>query len=568
MPEAKQQCRPDGEHLRLSYQRRRERRGQASIRWRREAGSRGGNVGDGMVDVEAADPQDPNWRALERAVIAHYEAAGYRVTPNVDLEGHQLDLLAQKVIDVGVVVSVMVEVKYREKGVVGVTEVGKFLVTARDLIGQGKVTHATMVTNRDYSQKARGKVTNPSPFKLITFEQLEQDMFQYSGSLTAMIGDYERNPIGYVALAGRPPREGKVCPDVVAHALDWAKRGEPLLVLSGDFGAGKTTCMERIRYEQAQRRLRVASARYPVLLRLRKLRQYDDLWSFIHAGLRNEQMLDPSRAAFEAQLQAGRLLILLDGFDEIQAGANAMQRGQFLSQLAPLLLSASPCILSTRPTYFESFDIFVGAFQGAVAPKLRLDATDEDIDLAAMAKYLGLSYAPALSASQLGNILELQRLSPEAVLAYFELHAPTLRAATGRSPQELKALFDQIYHLDDLMERPLLLKMVLATLLEGKVKLTGQDAAIGPSKLYRAYTQLSAGRDHGRPAERLSPPQRLAACRLLAMRMGVARRLGADASGHRAGADHAGRPVRVHRARLGRPRLWQWRRFPGERCPE
>src|SRR5262249_15052504 len=155
---------------------------------------------------------------------------------------------------------------------------------------------------------------------------------------------------------------------------------EPLVIISGDLGSGKTTILRRIFYEQADRRLSNPLARFPVFVRLGRLLRYSTLWEFLSSTLKEEQYISPPREVFERQLHEGRLVLLLDGFDEIHTGATADDRANYLYRLAPLLTSASPCIISTRPTYFESLSEMVGLFVGMQVNSPSLERISERPD--------------------------------------------------------------------------------------------------------------------------------------------------------------------------------------------
>src|SRR5262249_4315817 len=151
--------------------------------------------------------------------------------------------------------------------------------------------------------------------------------------------------------------------DVVEHCQKWINSGQRLLILAGDFGTGKTTILKRIQYDLARQIIEDQPKHCPIYMELRNLRHHDSLWSFIEASLRDQNFTIPPQRMFYDQINMGRCVFLLDGFDEIHTGATARDRAEYLKRLAPLLVSSSPCIVSTRPTYFESFYEMMTAFK-------------------------------------------------------------------------------------------------------------------------------------------------------------------------------------------------------------
>ena len=222
---------------------------------------------------------------------------------------------------------------------------------------------------------ASGSVFDYPSIGLLHVRDLEKDLFYDSEATLKVCIDYEASTIyrEYVPLSGILRASNKKVTDVVSFVGSWANKNNTLLVLTGDFGSGKTTIMERVRYEFSKGRVQGDDNLIPILLRLRTLRHYPDLWNFISANLVRNHYIEPPEQTFNSQLSAGRLLILLDGFDEVYTGANARERGFFLAKLSPLLSSPSPCVLSTRPTYFESFNQMVDSFEGSIGKMPTLD---------------------------------------------------------------------------------------------------------------------------------------------------------------------------------------------------
>ena len=69
------------------------------------------------------------------------------------------------------------------------------------------------------------------------------------------------------------------------------------------------------------------------------------------------------------------------------------------------------------------------------------------------------------------------------------------------------------------MRRPLLLHMVVATIIAGRVDLSNKDITLGPSTLYDLYTQISVKRDLSKAPKTqfLSEAARLRACRFISL---------------------------------------------------
>ena len=87
-------------------------------------------------------------------------------------------------------------------------------------------------------------------------------------------------------------------------------------IITGEAGLGKTTCLRMLAFEETEKSPEDPEARVPVYLQARKLRKGAELLSLASRELTR----DPSfrdDTDFTALCESGRLLILLDGLDEI-----------------------------------------------------------------------------------------------------------------------------------------------------------------------------------------------------------------------------------------------------------
>ena len=467
--------------------------------------------------------------AFEGRVAAYYEALGFKIDRNVQLGQHQIDLLVTKYVPGASVLSYIVEAKFRTKGAVGIQEMTDFVNVARDLVAEGEVSGGVMVTNTSFSKNASGKALKSKTVKFLTITQLETELFATSDSLLRTCADYERLRIKdeYIPLSGvKRPDPAVTIPDVVAFLKQWSASHDDLITLSGDFGSGKTTVMDRLFYELAKDRIEKSKGRYPIQLRLRSLLSYTTVWSFISNSLRDNQYINPDKSTFEAMLTAGGLVFLLDGFDEIHTGATSAERALYLKRLLPVLSSPCPCILSTRPTYFLNFKEMNSIFQRLLEPKASFERLGAPpVDLEWLLGRLNITNAENLSERSLASAIHLSALSEADILAYLANFKDGIKKATGGDERQLLTFLHKIYDISDLLRRPLLLNMIVVTIVEGKLDITRTKSTIGPSTLYDLYTQMCAKRDASKRggvrslAPVLTPAERLAGCRALAMAM-------------------------------------------------
>jgi WD40 repeat protein len=148
------------------------------------------------------------------------------------------------------------------------------------------------------------------------------------------------------------------------------------LALSGEFGAGKTWVLHQLALRLiAQYRHAVETGeprpRIPIVIPLRdytRPSQYNKDVNSLLANFNWDHGLNTTKSAFEYLNRAGRLLLLLDGFDEMSAQMDKDQDSQNIKKILHIVEPNSKMILTCRKEYFEDcrheVDILIGgAFQ-------------------------------------------------------------------------------------------------------------------------------------------------------------------------------------------------------------
>jgi uncharacterized protein YjbI with pentapeptide repeats len=457
--------------------------------------------------------------AFELRVVRYYEALGYSISRDHLILGHQVDIMARKYVGGIGHVSIMVEAKVRGKPL-GVNDVRNFKGAAEDLLNARIINSAILITDAKITREA--KLSFPTDIiRAVHIDALEKDLFNSSESLLRVSRDYQTNRIfqQYYPLAGRI--ETNEVDDISEHCLQWARTHSSMLVLVGDFGSGKTTIVDRAFYEAAQNKLKDDKAPFPVMLRLRSLRQHDGLWSFVEAALRDHQYITPPRTIWEAELTEGRLIVFLDGFDEIFTGATVEDRARYLAILSPIIRSPSACILTSRPTFFDSIAEVYKLARNHLDDQPTLKRLPKSgIDRAKLEEVLsGGTIAPLRQPSG-ANIVTISQLDPATILQAIKVQADEIRTLLNMTVDDFYGLLCEIYDLEDLMRRPLLLDMILKTTIKGAIDIRGTEK-VGAATLYDIYTQMAAQRDEGKGelGQYLKLEQRLDACRAMAQRM-------------------------------------------------
>lgn len=137
-----------------------------------------------------------------------------------------------------------------------------------------------------------------------------------------------------------------------------------LLIVVGEYGTGKTTLMKYLTYHLGQQRIGEGAAtapiqdiqgRLPVFMPLNKFET--ELPTFVGKVCEEVGIEDINFSRFKELARDGKLLIILDGFDEMTQYINPTKQRSNFGQVRRQLLEGMPnskVILTTRSEYFKS----------------------------------------------------------------------------------------------------------------------------------------------------------------------------------------------------------------------
>jgi len=195
--------------------------------------------------------------------------------------------------------------------------------------------------------------------------------------------------------------------DIEVYIDRWLKaRGKIHISVLGAFGAGKTWFCRHYAYKQLARYLQDPSAeRFPLLINLRTFAKSTNAKQLINDALLEQYKLPFVGSAynvFQNLNSAGKILLILDGFDEMAQLVDYQTVVDNFWELATLVGDSSKIILTSRTEYFrwakESEKILGGGEVGRRAIQLRPPRFD-------------VLYVESLNASQIEEII-IRRQGP------------------------------------------------------------------------------------------------------------------------------------------------------------
>lgn len=455
----------------------------------------------------SADHTQSEGRAFEEYVAQLYESLGFVVNANTVVAGQQVDIIASKINPGQGLDRLLIECKYKTTGSVANQDVFDFMNFFELARQTAKATKAVMVTNTSFS--AHAKSAAEGRVVLLTQDDLESELFALKHVYLQIVNEYEQESIfaEYVTIDGIEKGTEHVHRNVEQALSEMIRDpNSPVMFFSilGDYGAGKTTILHRLRYRFAKLFLGRRTTLKPVLFELKDYSKYLDLSVFLANSLKSQFSREIPLSLFWAELSRHGFLVLLDGFDEMSPQVDSAKRLSHFLDLSPLLAGGSPSVLTCRPAYFVTNDEYEHAVtaiknaQEKVAtfskPWTRTEAqAQEGVDQ--LYTSLHRKYVDKRSALPPAKLktqsVELSGFSEKQIDQYLAIFDSEFRAKCWCGAVEVKGALLAIYDLRDLMSKPILLSMMKDTVLMSGPSFFDNTNLRNPATLYETYTDLN-----------------------------------------------------------------------------
>jgi hypothetical protein len=133
------------------------------------------------------------------------------------------------------------------------------------------------------------------------------------------------------------------------------------LIITGEYGTGKTALTKVIQYRWLRDHKLDPSLPLPFRLELRNFTRQFDARGLLHNFLDNHRLSHISIDFVQSLIKSGRIILLLDGYDEMAQYLNSRERRACLEALAELSSGGARGLITSRPNYFtetEELQVF------------------------------------------------------------------------------------------------------------------------------------------------------------------------------------------------------------------
>ncbi len=425
---------------------------------------------------------------LERKVARLFELQGYNVKTNVEIDGQEYDVWAEKT-DGFVDNLVVVECKDLKAGA-GKPELRELDAKLTYLRRARPLAAGMLVSVHGFKTQAH-KQAETFGIQLKTFDQLMRALVDFKPNLNHAVRGFEGTELEklyveqeVVYQSDIKPGEKVEAKSLTGSVKEWiAEDSGTFLTLLGDFGSGKTSFCKRLACELAKNaRDEPEAHRVPVLIDLREGRSTAVTLENLLGH--HFQKLAPNKPLLTQALlqlnQEGYLVVFFDGFDEIVGYTEPSRYVEVLRQVLAAAAGKAKVIMTCRTHYFRDRPDEVKTLK---APSGVLS------DAGSTQLYEELRGRPG---TEIGYLREFSRKQIDEYLK---------KAVENGDWRTFRAEIRRTYNLENLAERPFLLEMIVKTLPKlrekgGKVTLAGLYEVYCESWFAHTAPQLALTLEH------------------------------------------------------------------------
>lgn len=418
---------------------------------------------------------DKPGKSFEAEIESIFKLLGYETHRNLEIDGNDIDIYAE--IDSGIVKQrVAVECKDLSNNV-SVEEVNKFCSIFVTLRAINKIDTGIVVARMGFSPNALNKAQSLG-VTCLSYTDLMARLLDFMPYLRKFVYDYE-NFQEYTSGQRKPIVEimqrcdlhsfyvdlrcfdmyGNVYNPIDRFLEDWLKDpSRNHLSILGDYGTGKSSFCLQLAYKLAKNYLKdPISNRIPVFISLRDYATAVNAQQLVTDLLLNQYGIHlPNYVVFQKVLESGKLVLILDGFDEMATKVDKRITLRNFEELSKLVVPNSKTILTCRTHYFKSH-----------THALELLSTSEQTEL-----MKSILRRPNF------EIIELLDFDESQIIMLLKRHT--------KNWSEYWRHIQRTYNLEDLAKRPILLDMIIKTL----PQLIAAGREVDAALLYDEYTKF------------------------------------------------------------------------------
>lgn len=300
--------------------------------------------------------------SLVAAVTQLFELNNYRVEGPIKVHGAEIDLVATPLGDpFGRRVYIEATIQYVDNDKYG-KDVGKLAMIA-NLEPQSQ---KLIVSSSGFALPVKERAGKTDIWTL-TYDELFQRFEKFDPYVSRHTGNGQSaNPLqSLVEVYEEPHFEDSIgnelAPEYLSNWKNSDSKDKRWIVVTGEYGTGKTALTQVLLYRWLLEYKNNPSLPIPFRIELRSFARQFDARGLLHHFLDSNGLSHIPIEFAERLVRSGRVVLILDGYDEMAQYFNARERRQCLEALATLSAEGAKGILTSRPNYFtqsEELQVF------------------------------------------------------------------------------------------------------------------------------------------------------------------------------------------------------------------
>ena len=293
---------------------------------------------------------------LVNAVEELLLATNHSVKKSVEINGREIDLVAEESQGLAPKMILIECAAYAKPvGVNKLQEDIKKLDAARDNLNKYR-TVCMHVSSLGYSKQAN-TYAYQNGLDIFTISQLQNRIINFQSYFDVIESDRQRKIIEseYQETKISPDSDRKSKTPALKFVNEWLISHDRWLTILGDYGVGKSWLLKKILYSKVEDyKSDTINNPIPFFIPLQNFTKAFDFHNLVNRTLEDYGIHGVSYASFQYLSRKGKILYLLDSFDEMAQSLSAVTLKNNLRELLTCIGSGSKAIMTSRPTYFES----------------------------------------------------------------------------------------------------------------------------------------------------------------------------------------------------------------------
>lgn len=292
--------------------------------------------------------------SLPLAIAKLFELNHHSVEGPVKIHGAEVDLVATPIGNpFGSSIYIEATVEYVNNG-----KYGKDLTKLAMIREKDPNAVCLIVSSRGFTPDVMERAS-ASRFQLLTYDELFAKFEKFQPYVELCLGESPRATElrGLSEVYERPTFSDTHGRD---DALSWLQNwvsdgsaGNSWLLIVGEYGTGKSALTRMLQYEWVKQYRENPDAPIPVRIELGDFTKQLDAQGLLHHFLDHNNLSHVSIDFFWSLIRAGRVVLILDGYDEMAQYLSQRERRVTLKALAELSRDGVRGIITSRPNYFS-----------------------------------------------------------------------------------------------------------------------------------------------------------------------------------------------------------------------